>query len=54
MYINISDARDLRDTIVEFHHAYDIAEQKFIKQINEIDALYIADKERYSYNRGKF
>ena len=54
MYINKPDDGNLRDAIVEFHHAYDIAEQKFIKQINEIDTLYIADKERYSYNLGRF
>lgn len=38
----------------EFHHVYDKAEQKFIKEINEIDTLYIADKERYSYNLGRY
>ena len=61
MFVNIpvNDDPDvlnprLADAVVEFHHAYDIAEQKFIKQINEIDTLYIADKERYSFNYGRF
>ena len=65
LYLNVdfsnlgtAEDRRLTDEVarleIPFRHAYDKAEQKFIKQINEIDALYIADKERYSFNRGKF
>ena len=43
-------ADELRDVKVEFHHAYDKAVTKYIKQVNDLDGLYISDKERYSYN----
>ena len=43
-------AEVLRDVKVEFHHAYDKAVTKYIKQVNDLDGLYISDKERYSYN----
>ena len=61
MFLNINGnddpavaAPDLDAASHEFHHAYDKGEQKFIKLINEIDTLYVADKQRYSYNLGKY
>jgi len=43
-------AEQLAEVKVEFNHAYDNAVKKYIKQVNELDGLYLGDKERYSYN----
>ena len=39
---------------IAFKHVYDKAQQKFVIQLNELNDLRMADKERYSYNLGQF
>lgn len=38
---------------IPFRQDFDIAQEKFTKQIKEFDTLYKSDQERYSYNFGK-